>query len=159
MLRHFAYSRLSPLRLDFLVSQLVQTESSTVRPSSRVFGAIPAWQLSVLGALLLWLYWATLVHLVAQWLKPDFGHGFFVPLFSAYVVWQERLRLSRLPLHPSWSGIPVLGFALCVLVVGQLGAELFSAPFSLLLVLAGLIILFLGWRFFRALLFPGHSSF
>ena len=151
---HFAYSRISPLCLDFLVSQLVQTESSTVRPSSRVFGAIPAWQLAILAGLLLWLYWPTLVHSVAQWLKPDFGHGFFVPLFSAYVIWQERRRLSQIPLRPSWSGVPVLAFALCVLVVGQLGAELFSAPFSLLLVLAGLIILFLGWKFFRATLFP-----
>jgi exosortase len=35
-----------------------------------------------------------------------------------------------------------------------MGAELFLSRISLLVVLAGLIVLFLGWSFFRALLFP-----
>jgi len=41
-----------------------------------------------------------------------------------------------------------------MLIVGQMGAELFFSRLSLLVVLAGLIILFLGWNLFRALLFP-----
>ena len=43
---------------------------------------------------------------------------------------------------------------MCNLIVGQMGAELFLARTSLLVVLAGLIILFHGWIVFRALLFP-----
>jgi exosortase len=35
-----------------------------------------------------------------------------------------------------------------------MGAELFLSRFSLLIVLAGLTVLFLGWSFFRAILFP-----
>jgi exosortase len=35
-----------------------------------------------------------------------------------------------------------------------MGAEIFLARLSLLIVLAGLIVLFLGWSFFRAVLFP-----
>ncbi len=38
--------------------------------------------------------------------------------------------------------------------MGDLGAELFLSRFSLLLVLAGLIVLFFGWNYFRAVLFP-----
>ncbi|MGD0270926.1 MAG: exosortase A [Candidatus Sulfotelmatobacter sp.] len=105
--------------------------------------------------LLLWLYFPTLSHLVGQWWSdPNFSHGFFVPLFSAFVVWQERSRLSRLNPQPSWWGLLFLGFGLCVLIVGQMGAELFLSRLSLLIALAGLIVLFLGWSFFRALLFP-----
>jgi exosortase len=77
-----------------------------------------------------------------------------VPLFSAFVIWQERHRLARIPLDPSWSGLVLLLFGLAVFVVGQLGAELFLARSSMLLVLAGLIVLFWGWNYFRALLFP-----
>jgi exosortase len=85
---------------------------------------------------------------------PNFSHGFFVPLFSALVIWQERSRLARLQVRPSWWGLLFLGFGLCVLIIGQMGDELLLSQVSLLLVLAGAIVLFLGWNFFRALLFP-----
>src|SRR5215475_8400040 len=41
-----------------------------------------------------------------------------------------------------------------MLILGVLGAELFLSRFSLLLLATGLVIFFLGWEFFRALLFP-----
>jgi exosortase len=44
--------------------------------------------------------------------------------------------------------------SLLVLVVGKLGADIFLPRVSLLIMLAGLIILFQGWTFFRAVLFP-----
>ena len=133
----------------------MQTESPTAPPASALFVAIPPWQVAFLGALLLWLYAPALGHLVSQWWHdPNFSHGFFVPAFSAFVVWQERERLKRLPPRPSWFGLPLLAGALCVMIVGQMGAELFLARFSLLLVLAGLILFFLGWSFLRALALP-----
>jgi exosortase len=132
----------------------VQTESSISRTSATL-GAIPLWQLGILAPLALWLYWSTVIHLVGQWWHdPNFSHGFFVPLFSAFVIWQERDRLARILPQPSWSGLIVLLAGLVVLIVGRLGAELFLARSSLLLVLAGVVILFLGWNLFRAVLFP-----
>jgi exosortase len=113
------------------------------------------WQLGVLATVSIWLYWPTLTHLVWQWwTDPNFSHGFFVPLFSAFVIWQERDRLARIAPQPSWSGAVVLLAGLGVLIVGRLGAELFLDRFSLLPILAGVIILFWGWNLFRAVLFP-----
>ena len=133
----------------------MQTEVFSTRRPSGISPSIPYWQLLVLAALALWLYASTLFHLVGQWWHdPNFSHGFFVPLFSAFVVWQERDRLSRIPVSPSWTGAFVLLLAMATLIVGQTGAELFLTRFSLLLLLAGIIILFLGWPFFRALFFP-----
>src|SRR5262249_12038381 len=80
--------------------------------------------------------------------------GFFVPLFSAFVAWQERSRLAKTPLKPSWTSAGIVALALAVRVVGQTGAELFLARFSLLLLVCGLIVLFFGWYYLRALLFP-----
>ncbi len=77
-----------------------------------------------------------------------------MPLFSLFVLWQDRVRLASLPRLPSAWGLLPAAFALGVLVVGVLGAELFLARFSLLLLIPGLVIYFLGWRFFRAVLFP-----
>jgi exosortase len=136
------------------VSQLVHTEIAPLREADPGT-SVPLWQVAVLGLLLLGLYFAVLSHLLAQWGKdPNFSHGFFVPLFSIFVVWQERARLRKLPSRPSWSGLAIMAFGTCTLIVGQMGAELFLARTSLLIVLAGLIVLFYGWIIFRALLFP-----
>ena len=133
----------------------MQTEPSSARPISGLLATVSAWQVAVLSALVLWLYAPTLGRLVTQWWQdPNFSHGFFVPLFSAFIVWQERHTLFQLPVRPSWAGLSLIVAGLCVLVVGQFGAELFLARGSLLIVLAGLIVLFLGWNYLRAVLFP-----
>lgn len=137
------------------MSQMVQSGLSTGRLPVEAERRLPVWQTGVLGALLLWMYLPTLAHLVAQWWSdPNFSHGFFVPLFSAFVIWQERSRFASVRVKPSWWGLLFLGVGLCMLVLGQMGAEIFLARASFLIVLAGLIVLFLGWSFFRAALFP-----
>jgi exosortase len=137
------------------VSPALQSEPLTARPPARGRKRLPLWQIAILAGLLLWLYFHVLTHLVAQWWNdPDFSHGFFVPLFSAFVIWQERSRLAGLTPRPSWWGGLFLAFGMCVLIVGQLGADIFLPRLSLLIVLASLIVLLLGWSFFRALLFP-----
>lgn len=137
------------------MSQVLQAEQPTAQALAADSAWPSLWQVALLTGLLLWVYSPTLIHLVEQWWNdPNFSHGFFVPLFSAFVIWQERSRLARLSVRPSWAGLLPLGFGLSVLIVGQMGAELFLSRISLLVVLAGLIVLFLGWSFFRALLFP-----
>lgn len=116
---------------------------------------LPLWQVAAMAGLLLWLYASTLDHLVRQWWNdPNFSHGFFVPLFSGFVIWQERFRLARINLQASSWGLLFAALGLSLLVVGQMGAELFLSRVSLLLVLGGLIVFFSGWSFFRAVLFP-----
>jgi exosortase len=152
-----AYSETFPAHFVWTqtLTQLVQTEDSAAQTKTGRFSWGTRWQFGVLGALILWLYGSTLAHLVLQWWQdPNFSHGFFVPLFSAFVVWQERGQLARLTVRPSWAGLPILAFGLSVMIVGRLGAELFLSRSSLLLVLAGLIVLFYGWKPFRAVFFP-----
>jgi len=137
------------------VSQVLQSAPLPARASVDNPARPAWWQTAVIAGLLLWLYKPTLTHLVGQWWNdPDFSLGFFVPPFSAFVIWQERSRLARLSVRPSWWGLLFLGCGLSVLIGGQMGAELFLSRFSMLIVLAGLIVLFLGWGFLQALLFP-----
>lgn len=137
------------------MSQVLEAEQPVARPTAAGPDPPPLWQIGVLGGLLLWLFTPTLTHLVAQWWNdPNFSHGFFVPVFAGFVIWQERTQLARVKLRPSWSGVLILGLGLCLLILGQMGAEIFLSRISLLIVLAGLTVLFLGWRFFRAILFP-----
>jgi exosortase D (VPLPA-CTERM-specific) len=136
------------------VAPLVSTREDSVSSN------VPRWQVLTLLLLTAWLYASVLYHLVlawigpAPWKDPNFGHGIFVPLFALFVVWQNKKKLLSIPASPSWTGIPIIVFSLIVLMLGRWGAEPFSSRVSLLLLLAGTIILFEGWHFFRAVLFP-----
>ena len=115
-------------------------------------GIAPTLLLLLLIAL---LYASILVRLILQWNRvPNFQHGIFVPIFALYILWQDRKRLAAITPAPSWAGLPVVMLGLLALVVGDLGAEIFLQRLSLLILLAGLIILFHGRKFFRAVLFP-----
>lgn len=120
-----------------------------------LLSVLPMWQAAVLLVLIAWLYGSILARLFAQWMNdPNFSHGIFVPIFAAYVLWQNRSKLKQIERAPSWAGVPILVCALVMLTLGVLGAELFFSRGSLLVLLAGLIVLLVGWSFFRAVLFP-----
>ena len=141
--------------LFHLVSQSIQVVPLSGKPCRVPLAQMSPWKISVVVLLVGWIYSPILSKLAAQWWHdPNFSHGFFVPAFSLYVLWQQRNRLLTLPRRPSWMGLGILAMALGTLVVGVLGAELFLSRASLLLVIAGLVIFFLGWHYQRAVLFP-----
>jgi exosortase len=112
-------------------------------------------QASLLVALLALLYHRILPALAAQWWDdPNYSHGFIVPLFCGWSVWKERKRILAEPVNPSWFGLLVIAGGLGFLVLGVLGAELFLSRTSFLILIAGLIIQFQGWRRFRSMLCP-----
>ncbi len=95
----------------------------------------------ILGALSL----EVLSGLVGDWYNdPDYSHGFLVPLVSGYFVWERRRSLQSVFVQPNLWGVPLLVFGLLMLVVGLIGAELYSQRASLIVVLAGLVFLILG---------------
>lgn len=115
----------------------------------------PYWQLVVLMTLIIWLYAPVLGRLVRQWwTDPNFSHGFFVPAFSFYILWQKRDELRSLPSAPSSWGLGVMFLSLCTLILGVFGAELFLSRMSLIFLLAGMVIFLSGWQMLRAVLFP-----
>jgi len=123
-----------------------------VPPVSR---RVPYWETGVLAALTLWLYAPILLRLSHQWwTDPNFSHGFFVPAFSLFVLWQNREKLQSIPRKPSSLGLPLIVLSLCTLILGVFGAELFLSRTSLIFLLAGLVIFFCGWQMLRAVLFP-----
>ena len=106
-------------------------------------------------ALLAALYYQIVYRLGMQWYAdPDYSHGFLVPLLSGYFVWERREKLRALPIAPSPWGIVLLGGGLLMLVIGSAGAELYTQRTSIIVVIAGLVLLILGRKFLRVLLFP-----
>ncbi|MBV8207195.1 MAG: exosortase/archaeosortase family protein [Acidobacteria bacterium] len=109
----------------------------------------------LIGVILAFLYAGVFRSLVKVWWNdPDFSHGFFVPLFSGYLLWSGRRKLRNTAIEPSWWGLPLMVAAAAMLVVGTLGAELFLSRCSLVFLISGMVIFFAGWRMFRETVFP-----
>jgi exosortase len=109
----------------------------------------------VIAGLTFALYAPVLKQLVVNWWQdPDYSHGFFIPLLVGYMLYQRRHKLRQVPIEPSNMGFPVMIFAIVLLLAGTLGAEVFVARFSLLILLGGLLLFFAGWKMLRAVAFP-----
>ena len=89
------------------------------------------------------------------WTDANYSHGLLVPVIIAYILWTERVRLSRISPRPSlfWGGAAVV-CALFALWAGIAGAELFMQRISLVLMLAGISVYFWGFRLLRMILVP-----
>ncbi|MFY9527977.1 MAG: exosortase [Candidatus Acidiferrales bacterium] len=111
-------------------------------------------QLLLLAIFIGMLYFRIVEQLILQWWNdPNYSHGFLIPLFSAFVLWKQRGRLTSIPAKTSWWGLAIVSSALLILIAGNLGAELFISRSSLLILFAGLFIYFRGWAQFRVALF------
>jgi len=127
----------------------------TIAKSLRFFGnAHLAWGSVLIGALLAAVYYRVLAKLVTDWWQiPDFSHGFLVPVFAAYLVWDKRESLLATKVVPTWSGVAVVALGLAVLLLGVYGAELFLSRVSLVILVTGLVLCFGGWELLRELRF------
>jgi exosortase len=112
------------------------------------------WPAFILG-LVVFLYAPVLRGLVTQWARdPDYSYGFFVPVFSGYVLWRLRERLAMNKTKPSNFGFLVMMGAVCLLFLGSLGAELFTIRLSMLVLLSGIVLYLAGWQALRIVSFP-----
>jgi exosortase len=100
---------------------------------------IPWGQVALLGTLLVLLYHHIAVKLVSDWSIPDFSHGYLIPFFAIFVLWDRRGELSLTTISPSWTGTSLVVLGLLELMVGVFGADLFLQRTSFVLLLAGLI--------------------
>ena len=147
------------LSKDFPQSQVGKMTGAM--PSAEAFpaGGSTNWQtalvVGILVVLLAGLYHEVLVKLGLQWNNdPDYSHGFLVPVLVGYFVWERWDRLKAIPIVPSLWGIALLAGGLLMLVIGSIGAELYLQRSSLIVVIAGLVLLVMGRAALKTFMFP-----
>lgn len=110
---------------------------------------------SILALLLIALYYRIGIKLVHDWYTiPDYSHGFLVPLFSFFLLWDNRKKIGATRIQPSWAGLPLVMLGLLILIFGVYGVDLFTSRVSFIILLSGLIWTFLGPAMLRQLRFP-----
>ncbi len=142
---------LNPPSNGILAEEKAPPKLLTLWQTVKPFG----WTGLLLILVLIALYAPVLTRLVKQWYTDaDYSHGFIVPLLSLYLIWQRREKLRAIPRRPSLWGMVIVIASIGLLFLGSLGAELFLARISILGVICGLIVYFVGSSVLRAMAFP-----
>ena len=125
--------------------------------------AAPAWSrngswwivAALCAALLGVIYYDALALMVGVWVDDEnYGHGFFVPFISLFLIWMKRDKIRTLESRGSWWGLSLIVAGLALYVVGELGTLAPLLQLSFWLVVVGLCWATLGGRIVRVLSFP-----
>jgi exosortase D (VPLPA-CTERM-specific) len=86
--------------------------------------------------------------------RPEYGHGIIIPFVAAFLVWQHRDQIERIPFPGSWVGLLLVLIGAIVGVVGKMSALFTIEDYSVLITLYGVVLTLTGWRVFRLLWVP-----
>jgi exosortase len=91
-----------------------------------------------------WAFWPSLHAMAARWTDAEYSHGYLVPVFSGYLLWQRRAMLGAGPLTSNWLGLPVLAAGLALRFAGTYIYFDWLSAAALVPCLAGLALLLGG---------------
>jgi len=123
----------------------------------------PVWRLSsglttvaiAAGLLSLLPFWDGIVQMWGWWIgSEEYSHGLLIPPVAAFLIWQQKDRLERIPFTGSWWGVATVLLGGAALMVGQLGTVFTVVQYAFVITLYGLVLSFLGWQAFRLIAFP-----
>lgn len=96
-------------------------------------------------------YWSISANIFKEWQRSDdYSAGQLVPLIALFLVWHERKTLRRCMLRPCWWGIALLILAQAARFYGLLFMYESGVRYSMVLTLAGLVLMVGGWQVFRS---------
>jgi exosortase len=98
-----------------------------------------------------WSYGRIVPSLFHGWQSnDDYSAGQLVPLVALFFVWRDWRTLAKLPFVPCWyGGITLLVVAAAVRTYGLMFVRQSIEQYSLVLAMAGLVLLIAGWQVFR----------
>jgi exosortase D (VPLPA-CTERM-specific) len=109
----------------------------------------------MVAALSLWLFWDGLSYMWLAWVEsPEYSHAILIPPVAAFLIWQQKDRLKRIPFEGNWWGAAIVLLGGTLLVLGQLATIYTLVQYAYLVTLTGLVLSFTGARAFRLLAIP-----
>jgi exosortase len=101
------------------------------------------------------LYSGTIPALVKDWsINDNYSHGFLVPFITAYMIWHKREALGSLKIEKNNWGLLFIATGMIFHLAGNIGAELFTMRFSMIVTLFGTVLFLFGWPITKLLAIP-----
>jgi exosortase len=104
-------------------------------------------------AVTFWSYWRIEASIFRTWkINDDYSAGQLVPVVALLLLWRERKNLRECQLKPCWwGGIALLIVAQAARFYGLVFMFQSIDNYSLVLTIAGLVLMVAGWQVFRRL--------
>jgi exosortase D (VPLPA-CTERM-specific) len=105
--------------------------------------------------MLVYGFWHGIVDMISRWNESEeYGFAYFLPVISAYLIWQRRDRLAQLPFQPTWIGVIIILSAGFLFFLGEIATTFALVQYALLLTIYGFALALMGWRAFSVILGP-----
>lgn len=118
--------------------------------------AWPQWLVVVFaGAAGIAAFHSGLRFMVATWDQvEEYSYGYFIPVISAFLIWQKSDQLRKFNLRGSWTGLLLVWIALGLGALGDLSAVRLFSQYGFIIALLGLSVCVIGWRGTRIIAVP-----
>jgi len=94
-----------------------------MKPLKGLFNSIAAKAIALL-IMFIFAYWVPLKTMVGRWwTDDDYSYGFFIPVVSMYLFWDNRKELKGIFFANAWSVLPFLVLSVLVSLYGILGSS------------------------------------
>jgi exosortase len=99
-----------------------------------------------LVAIFAWTFLYSFQYIYRLWLTPDYQHGFFVPIFCLFLLWQRRAMMTEIPAKGSWWGLAFFALWATVRLYGTYFNYTWLQHASLIPGVAAIVLFVGGWR-------------
>jgi len=125
-------------------------DARTIKRTTLIWSA-----LLTLAFFALFYRWFHRQHLFSMDAMADWGHAYFVPLISGYMIWQRREELKRLPVRTFWPALAPLAAGILSYFFGivLIQNHMFQG-FAIILTLYSGLLFLLGPKFCGPLFLP-----
>jgi len=128
-------------------SEVADRQRHPISSEALIRGAVCV---TLLAIALLWSYWPTVASLARDWRRDaNYSVGQLVPLAALYLVWRNRRALHECTLTTCWWGAGVIIVAQVARAFGLTLLYESAERYSLVLTVAGVVLLVAGWQVFR----------
>jgi exosortase D (VPLPA-CTERM-specific) len=101
------------------------------------------------------VFWGGISELVGRWeSQEEYGHGYLIPLVTAYLIWQRKDLLKTLEFKPTWFPVILVALGLAVSVIGEISALFILIHFSIILIILAMAWSLMGWNAFKYVMIP-----
>ncbi len=107
------------------------------------------------AAAVMYLFWDGLTYMWGTWMiTPEYSHGVLIPFVSAFLIWQNKDQIERLPMTGSWGGLVLVTLGGLMLIIGQLATVYTIVQYAFIVTVVGLVLALSGSQAFRLFAIP-----